>query len=99
MLLAEEEKDLGRRIQKGDMEALRKLVEANLRFVVKIAKRYRNSGVAIQDLINEGNLGLIEAASGMTRAAMFVLFPMQYGGFAAPSRLRSRQPAIRCGYR
>lgn len=62
LLLVEEEKDLGRRIQKGDMEALRKLVEANLRFVVKIAKRYRSSGVAIQDLINEGNLGLIEAA-------------------------------------
>lgn len=58
----EEEKALGERIQKGDNEALNKLVEANLRFVVSVAKRYRGSGMSFLDLINEGNLGLIEAA-------------------------------------
>ncbi len=58
----EKEKELGRRIQKGDEQALRELVEANLRFVIKIAKKYRGLGVPFVDLINEGNLGLIEAA-------------------------------------
>lgn len=62
LLTPEEEKTLGIRIQSGDEEALWRLVEANLRFVVKVAKRYRGYGVSLQDLINEGNLGLIEAA-------------------------------------
>lgn len=62
-LTAEDEKDLGRRIrQNGDEDALRGLVESNLRFVVSYAKRYRHVGVPFLDLIHEGNLGLIEAA-------------------------------------
>ncbi len=61
-LAAEEEKVLGRRIREGDQEALDSLVEANLRFVVHYAKRYRGLGLSYMDLIHEGSLGLIEAA-------------------------------------
>jgi RNA polymerase primary sigma factor len=58
----DEEKELGRRVQNGDEEALRRLVEGNLRFVVSYVKRYRRMGVSYLDLIHEGNLGLMEAA-------------------------------------
>lgn len=61
-ITADEEKVLGRKIQGGDERALKKLVEANLRFVVSYAKRYRGCGLSFLDLINEGNIGLIEAA-------------------------------------
>ena len=61
-LSALQEKDLGRRIREGDAEALQRLVEANLRFVVSYAKRYRGLGMSFLDLIHEGTLGLIEAA-------------------------------------
>ena len=61
-LSGDEEKDLARRIHDGDQEALQRLVEANLRFVVSYCKRYRGLGLSFLDLINEGNLGLMEAA-------------------------------------
>jgi RNA polymerase primary sigma factor len=57
-----EEKELGRLVQQGDKNAIKKLVEANLRFVVSYVKKYRGMGLSMLDLINEGNLGLIEAA-------------------------------------
>ena len=60
-LSQEEEKKLGERIQKGDRSAIKKLIEANLRFVVSYVKKYRGMGIGMFDLINEGNLGLIEA--------------------------------------
>jgi len=62
LLSKEEELTLGAQIQKGDEKAFRKLVEANLRFVVKVAMRYQGCGLSLLDLINEGNLGLLEAA-------------------------------------
>ena len=61
-LAQEEEKRLGRLIKKGNKEAQQKLIEANLRFVVTYVKKYRGMGLSLHDLINEGNLGLIEAA-------------------------------------
>ncbi len=63
-LSSEEEAVLAKRIRAGDQEALNELTEANLRFVVSIAKQYANQGVALEDLINEGNVGLIRAAKG-----------------------------------
>src|SRR6476646_4582637 len=62
-LTAEEEQDLGRRVREGDEAAFRKLIESNLRFVVAMAKKYSRSGYPLHELINEGNMGLIEAAS------------------------------------
>jgi len=63
-LSSAEEASLAQRIRNGEQEALNELTEANLRFVVSIAKQYANQGVALEDLINEGNVGLIRAAKG-----------------------------------
>jgi len=61
LLTAEEEVSIARRIQQGDQDARRHMIESNLRLVVKIARRYLNRGLALLDLIEEGNLGLIRA--------------------------------------
>jgi RNA polymerase primary sigma factor len=62
LLTAQEEVYLAQRIEKGDMKAKQMLISANLRLVIKVAKRYMNQGLAFQDLIEEGNLGLIKAS-------------------------------------
>ncbi len=62
LLSPEEEIELAKRIKQNDQKALKKLVSANLRFVVSVAKSYQNHGLSLEDLINEGNLGLIKAA-------------------------------------
>ncbi len=63
LLTSDEEIQLAKKIKEGDKPALSKLILSNLRFVVSVAKEYRNSGLQFSDLVNEGNLGLIEAAN------------------------------------
>lgn len=63
LLSDEEERQLSERIQKGDQRALSKLVEANLKFVVTIARQYKGRGVDMEDLVSEGNIGLMKAAA------------------------------------
>jgi RNA polymerase primary sigma factor len=63
LLTAEQEQELARRVQAGDAEAERQLTEANLRLVVRVARRYLHRGLSLLDLIEEGNLGLLHAVT------------------------------------
>ena len=76
MVTAAEEVELAIRIKEGDAWALEKLTKANLRFVVSVAKQYQNQGLTLQDLINEGNVGLIKAAKRFdeTRGFKFISY-------------------------
>lgn len=76
MISPTEEVVLAKRIKDGDQIALEKLVNANLRFVVSVAKQYQNQGLTLGDLINEGNLGLIKAAQRFdeTRGFKFISY-------------------------
>lgn len=76
LITADEEVELARRIRAGDRAALERLTKANLRFVVSVSKQYQNQGLALPDLINEGNLGLIKAAERFdeTRGFKFISY-------------------------
>lgn len=76
LISADEEVELARRIRNGDRLALERLTKANLRFVVSVSKQYQNQGLALPDLINEGNLGLIKAAERFdeTRGFKFISY-------------------------
>lgn len=76
LITAEEEVELAQKIKQGDKVAETKLINANLRFVVSVAKQYQNQGLTLQDIINEGNLGLIKAAQRYdeTRGFKFISY-------------------------
>ncbi|PIB34867.1 RNA polymerase subunit sigma [Reichenbachiella sp. 5M10] len=76
LISAEQEVLLAQRIKEGDTVALEKLIRANLRFVISVAKQYQNQGLTLGDLINEGNLGLIKAAQRFdeTRGFKFISY-------------------------
>ena len=76
LISAEEEVDLAKRINKGDVVARDRLIIANLRFVVSVSKQYQHQGLSLPDMINEGNLGLIKAAERFdeTRGFKFISY-------------------------
>lgn len=96
LLTAEEEVYFARRALRGDVASRRRMIESNLRLVVKIARRYGNRGLALLDLIEEGNLGLIRAVDwglsvqsrSLTRNAGSASQHTQPGGFARQSNGR-----------
>ncbi|MEJ7829926.1 MAG: RNA polymerase sigma factor RpoD/SigA, partial [Segetibacter sp.] len=76
LIAPEEEVQLTEKIKQGDQQALDRLIKANLRFVVSVAKQYQNQGLTLPDLINEGNFGLIKAAQRFdeTRGFKFISY-------------------------
>jgi RNA polymerase primary sigma factor len=92
-----EELRLGARIQQGDEEAFHRLVEANLRFVVKVSMRYQGCGVGLPDLIDEGNLGLLEAARRYTpeHGVKFITYAVWWIRQAIMQALAAGRGAVR----
>ena len=76
LISTDEEVELAQKIHKGDQRALNKLVRANLRFVVSVAKQYQNQGLSLNDLVNEGNICLVKAAQKFdeTRGFKFISY-------------------------
>ncbi len=97
LLSREDEQALGAQIRQGDERAFRTLVEANLRFVVKVAMRYQGCGLSLLDLINEGNLGLLEAARRYSpdRGVKFITYAVWWIRQAIMQALASGGGAVR----
>lgn len=97
LLTPEQEIDLAIRIQDGDEQAVEELVKGNLKFVVSIAKEYQNQGLGLNDLINEGNYGLIKAAMRFdyTRGFRFISYAVYWVRQAILQSLNDNSRAIR----
>lgn len=93
----EEEQALAARIQEGDNNALQRLVEGNLRFVVKVAQGYQGCGMSLPDLINEGNIGLIEAATRFdaSKGVKFISYGVWWIRQAIMQALAEQSGAVR----
>ena len=101
MVSIDEEIELAQKIRKGGREGERakeKLVKANLRFVVSVAKQYQHQGLGLTDLIDEGNIGLVRQQRSLMKLVVLSSSHTQYGGFArAFSRLSlSRAVSFAC---
>ncbi|MCH7923631.1 MAG: RNA polymerase sigma factor RpoD/SigA [Nitrospinae bacterium] len=96
MLTREEEIELARRVQKGDRDAFRKLVEGNLRFVVSVASKFSASSIALIDLVNEGNIGLIRAAEKFDpdRGVKFITYAVWWIRAAIQSALAKQSGVV-----
>ena len=93
----EEEMALAAQIQAGDADAVKRLVEGNLRFVVKVAQGYQGCGMSLPDLINEGNIGLLEAAKRFdaSKGVKFISYGVWWIRQAIMQALAEQSGAVR----
>ncbi|MEJ2104777.1 MAG: sigma-70 family RNA polymerase sigma factor, partial [Ignavibacteriaceae bacterium] len=97
LISPEEEFDLTVKIREGDLEAQNRMIKANLKFVVSIAKLYQNQGLTLGDLINEGNLGLIKATKlfDETRGFKFISYAVWWIRQAIMSAISEQSRVVR----
>tara|TARA_R110002050_G_scaffold34397_1_gene86760 strand:+ start:2899 stop:3741 length:843 start_codon:yes stop_codon:yes gene_type:complete len=97
LITPEEEVELAIRIKDGDQKALNKLVESNLKFVISVAKEYQGQGLTLGDLINEGNLGMVKAASRFdhTRGFRFISYAVWWVRQSIKQSLNDNSRTIR----
>ena len=97
LLNEDEERELSARVLRGDSRAMNRLVEANLRFVVAIARQYQGKGLSMEDMVSEGNIGLMKAASryDATRGLRFVNYAVVHIRRQIEKALRAESSELR----